>query len=188
MEMPVAWSLPVRDLASWVRERLLTFRIGLLCAVVVAAVLAAGPALPVAAAAAIAAALVLQFRLWDDLADREHDRTRAPRRVLSRAEGIRTFAALLVLSIVAMAGVLAASGAWPAVVAYAALAALFAVLYAVTRPASRLRMVAVLLKYPAFVLLLAAAPASIRALAAAAGLFAIVAVNEWRDARLAGAS
>jgi hypothetical protein len=44
---------------------------------------------------ALAAALILQFRLWDDLSDREHDRRTHPERVLPRARSLAPFQALL---------------------------------------------------------------------------------------------
>jgi hypothetical protein len=52
---------------------------------------------PMAAAESIGLvfALVLLFRVWDDLADREEDRVRAPQRVLARVESVAPLLGLM---------------------------------------------------------------------------------------------
>jgi len=55
-----------------------------------------GLLVPTAVASALAYVLVFQFRLWDDLADRESDRLRCPERVLARFESRSPFVAFLI--------------------------------------------------------------------------------------------
>jgi len=117
----------------------------------------------------LAWALVAQFRLWDDLADRDGDRTEHPDRVLARATSLAPFHLLAsALFLVNLGWLLPSPG--PTLVLFLALNALFLVWYAGLRRACPFRLVGahvVLLKYPAFVYVLAA-PA-----------------GPWPDARLA---
>jgi 4-hydroxybenzoate polyprenyltransferase len=105
----------------------------------------------------ICALLLLgQFRLWDDLADRERDRAAHPSRVLVRATRVAPFiATCLVLAIVniVFAGWLRGTAAAAAVVALDVAAAA----WYTWRPARRSAAtdLVLLTKYPAFVLLLA---------------------------------
>jgi len=102
--------------------------------------------------------LLLQFRLWDDLEDVEHDRRVHPDRVLVRTS-TRPFRGLLAALVVAALAVAAVAG--PAVVAtLTTLDVLFLVAYRLVRtrvPDLVWRFPVLLLKYPAFVLLSAMA-------------------------------
>jgi hypothetical protein len=119
-----------------------------------AAVWAAGAPSPGPAfirAAALTFALVLQFRLWDDLEDRDRDRLSHPERVLTqRAPGPFILAAALAA---VMAGVMAAAWGGPAAAAAflaleaAGLAAYRLVRNRVSEPAWE--SVVLLAKYPA---------------------------------------
>jgi 4-hydroxybenzoate polyprenyltransferase len=85
------------ELAAYLRTRLPASRFGPLAVGLVLAALAGGPAPGpgrLAWQAVLAASLLLQFRVWDDLADRERDRRRHPRRVLVTARSLGPFHAL----------------------------------------------------------------------------------------------
>jgi 4-hydroxybenzoate polyprenyltransferase len=171
---------------AWAATRLLQWRIGLLWLMVVAAATAAGAAEPPAWTLLAAAALVVQFRLWDDLADLPHDRVHAPQRVLVRSTRPGAFRGLLWLSVAPIALAFALLQGWPRLAAYLLLLASAAAIYRTTDSLGarrRLRAQLVLLKYPAFVLLLAEQPAAWRAVAAALVLHAALALHEWHDQR-----
>jgi uncharacterized membrane protein SirB2 len=85
------------SMTDYLRERFPITRFGALAVFLAAAGLAASPpAHPWrwAVAAAQSLSLILQFRLWDDIADREHDRVVHPERVLSRTADMRPFLVL----------------------------------------------------------------------------------------------
>ena len=143
------------------------------------------PAGPIVGAASTLA-LLAQFRLWDDLADRERDRREHPDRVLPRTSDATPFAAACV-----WLGILNLSvAAWRGGTLSASLLALLDVAAAVwytARPAGRTAAsdLVLLAKYPLFVLILADAPAgSGWALAASAGIVyvAACAFEIWHDA------
>ena len=102
--------------------------------------------------------LVFQFRLWDDIADLPYDRVHHPVRVLSRASSMAPFALNVVLAGAANIGLLALIGRpyWGAV-----LLNLAAFVWYSTVPMDWRRGFAgrhlLLLKYPAFVFLMAPA-------------------------------
>jgi hypothetical protein len=172
------------EVAAWFRTRIAQPRIAALCLVVLAACIAADPVGPFAWTLAASAALVAQFRLWDDLEDVAHDRVRAPQRVLARSATLRPFGLVLAASIALVLIAVGAMQGWLRAGAYALLVLLLGAVYRVVAPAGRsraLRAALVLLKYPTLVLLLAADPAAPRALAAALALYAVLAVHEWRD-------
>jgi hypothetical protein len=103
--------------------------------------------------------LVFQFRLWDDLEDRERDRQERPERVLSRARSMRPFHRLVAVAVVGNVVLLGLPRpSLPVFAGYVALQAAFVGWYAVLRHRLRWRVGAalvVLAKYPAFVALLA---------------------------------
>jgi hypothetical protein len=106
----------------------------------------------------VARALLLlgQFRLWDDLADRERDRRAHPERLLVRAASAAPFAILCVL----LGAINIAIAAYVDGLMAAALLLLLnaaAVVWYTWRPARRTAGgdLALLTKYPAFVLVLA---------------------------------
>jgi hypothetical protein len=186
MGTPGEWSGAVRDLLAWARTRLAQPRIAALWLLVLAAMLAAGPQGPAAWTPALSAVLIAQFRLWDDLADLPHDRVHALERVLVRSRRPGAFHVVLTASLALVAVALAALDGWTRALAYAALVAAAAALYRTTDstgPRRWLRAQLVLAKYPAFVLLLAEDPASLRAIAAALLLYAVLGVHESRSAR-----
>ena len=107
----------------------------------------------------LALILLLQFRLWDDLEDREHDQRRHPARVLARANPApfrRTCALLASTNIL----LLVAAGSPAAALGVVCLDLFFWIAYGPLRPRlpDRIwRFQILLLKYPAFVAVLAAA-------------------------------
>lgn len=84
-------------MAGYLRERFPLSRFGPLAVFLAAAGIAPSPPEQLwrwAFAAAQALPLILQFRLWDDISDREHDRAARPGRVISRAGDMRPFLVL----------------------------------------------------------------------------------------------
>jgi 4-hydroxybenzoate polyprenyltransferase len=163
-------------------ERILKVRIGLLWLLLLAGALLAGGHPP--AWLALAGALfVLAFRLWDDLADREYDRGSLPQRCLVRSEAVQSFRALLGFLLAALAGLVLVIAGGRRALAFLGLVAVFLAMYRITgdRPGLRpLRVVLVLAKYPAFVLLLAQRPGEPIALWAALGVFLPPLLDEVR--------
>jgi hypothetical protein len=173
-------------LAAWRRERLSLARFGPIAgAHVVAAAWAAGTTVtPAASLAAIVLAtlLITQFRLWDDIEDRDRDRVRHPGRVLAR-EPVAPFERAAVLLAVANVGLLALLEAWSAAFAVCGLDLAFWIAYRVRRgiPGAAWRHVVLLSKYPAFVTVLAlalGARSSTRVALASAAIFAAAVVYE----------
>jgi hypothetical protein len=102
--------------------------------------------------------LVAQFRLWDDLEDRDHDRRSFPDRVLVRStvEPFRWLLAILTVGAIAAA----AAASLNALAGVVGLDLLFLVAYRVVRPRVPdlvWRFPVLLAKYPAFVALTAMA-------------------------------
>lgn len=158
-------------LAAWLATRVPPGRYGALVALlVVAAGAGGGPDLRwMLGAGVLAAALLFQFRLWDDLADSERDRVRHPDRVLPQCESQTGFRRTAAIAFVANALVVAAwNGPWAAAL-LVALGIVFAAWY--RRPLARRSGLAnahvVTLKYPVFVLVLSAPPHQISPLLAA---------------------
>ena len=107
-------------------------------------------------AAGLAALLLLQFRLWDDLEDRDRDRVTHPERVLVVASPAPFRRALAAIGL----GALALFAAGPSTAALAGLVLLNAVFAAAYRLRARVsdhvwRYRVLLLKYPVFVGLIA---------------------------------
>jgi hypothetical protein len=176
----------VGDLLSWARTRLAQPRIAALWLVVLAAVLAAAPRGALGWTLLVSAALIAQFRLWDDLEDLPHDRVHAPERVLARSRNLLALRVAAAASIGLVGVAFATRDGWARAGAYAALVVAVAVLYRTmdsSGPRRWLRAQLVLLKYPAFVLLLAADPGAPRAIAAALVLYGVFGFHEWRGAR-----
>jgi 4-hydroxybenzoate polyprenyltransferase len=173
----------VRDFASWLRTRILLPHVALLWLLVLGCAAVAGTdgrgTWPLVASAT----LVLQFRLWDDLEDIPHDRLQAPERTLAGRADVRAFFFALGASIplLALAFWFAQGGARAG--AYLGLVAVFVALYRTMKSGGReraLRSELVLLKYPAFVLLLADEPGAPNTIAAALALYlAIGAYERW---------
>ena len=96
----MSYASAIEDLTRYARTRF-TARVYLplalfLCVAAAAGVVPGRPA-DFAVAMVVAYALVFQFRLWDDLADRERDRRNHPERVLANSRSIRVFVFLLVV-------------------------------------------------------------------------------------------
>jgi hypothetical protein len=107
-------------------------------------------------ATAFSAFLVLQFRLWDDLEDRAHDRTLHPERLMVRTPGAQYGRVLICLAVakVPARGIRRS----PAAVEVALLDLVFFMAYRRTRrhvPDAAWRYSILLIKYPAFVLVIA---------------------------------
>jgi hypothetical protein len=147
----------------YVRERLFIPRMALLYVLLAGCGMAAS--VHTAPALCIVAALALLYlsalRLWDDLADRAHDRARHPQRVLARQARNAAFIVAVAILMVLLGALLywhagAIRVEWLATAMLAlALFYLAGVFWPALRP---LRMAAVLLKYPAFVLVVADRP------------------------------
>lgn len=150
-----------------------------------------GPALLMACAGAVA--LVTQFRLWDDLADRDHDRATHPGRAMvqhPRAPFVVAAVALGVFNVTA----LAAFGSWASAIALAVLDLAAWLAYRLRRSprAPAWRFVVLPLKYPAFVFVLAVAtgtPAASALVPVAALTYATAGLYEWlHDGPMVGAT
>lgn len=161
------------DELAYLKVRMLNPRIGLLWLLLLGCA-EPGSAVGLPAVALVAALFILTFRLWDDLADLDHDRIHHSERLLVRAPNLRPFR-------VAKWALLAALAALLGVVAGSAQALLPLVLmtilsatYGITdgRPALRpTRLALVLGKYPAFVLMMARDPGEPLVLMAAAAAY-----------------
>lgn len=185
METTVSSSSPAADIAAWGGERIVKWQVAALAAVVVALGFAAEP--PGSWAQTLlrggfAVLVIVQLRLWDDLADRAHDRRSHPMRVLARRSGSDApFVALLVaMGLMAMAMLAHLPGMPARLSAYAGVLAALAFCYRAGRGERHraARNLLVLLKYPAIVLLSVAMPGSPRAWLCAAAAFALVALYD----------
>lgn len=175
------------DLAVYLRTRVLTWRVLLLVLLVSGAILAASEAVRLAGTPALAlltAWLVVQCRLWDDLADRDWDRARHPERLLVRTQHGQSFTALLTVSIPLFGAVLLLRGQMRELLAYAILVGLLVSLYhtpggaGLSRP---WRAILVLSKYPLMVFIVGAGGLAEYAAWVALGLYGLLAAFEWRD-------
>jgi 4-hydroxybenzoate polyprenyltransferase len=175
------------DLAAYLRTRVLTRRVLLLVLLVSGAILAGSetvrvPGMP--ALAALTAWLVVQFRLWDDLADRDWDRLRYPQRLLVRTQHGQSFTGLLFASILLFGATLLLRGQMRELLVYAILVGLLGFLYHTPRGAglSRpLRVGLVLSKYPLFVFIVGADGLAPRATWVALCLYGLLVAFDWRD-------
>lgn len=101
--------------------------------------------------------LLAQFRLWDDLADRRRDAVEHPQRVLVRAPSDTMFrVACLILSAVNAATLAIVYESSLALVTFVTLTSGMALWYTTRGPRSLAADHVLLLKYPAFVLIVAA--------------------------------
>jgi hypothetical protein len=174
------------ELLAYARERILVPRVPALAAFLAAAGLVVEPARGAADAAVrfiLLLLLVVQLRLWGDIADREHERTRHPGRVLARHRG-RASAFLFVLGLLAVpiVALLAAfDDSARRIAAYGVLALAFAVVYGshASRHGRVMRRAWLLLQYPAFVLLALPQPATPHALVAAAVVYLLAILRDW---------
>jgi hypothetical protein len=170
-------------IGAWRAQRLPLARFGLLAVLLAGA--ACGGALASArglAFIALALSLVAQCRLWDDLVDRGRDRSAHPERLLAVGAAAGPFATAVVVLAAANATALGLlygpQRALPAAVLFAALA----LWYRRHRARGVLHAHMLLLKYPAFVLLLAASPFATQALAVALVVYTAMCAFEILDA------
>src|SRR5437016_4078145 len=146
-------------------------------------------ALTVIQATALTTLLMIQFRLWDDLEDREHDRIQHPGRLLVRVETRPFWLTLAALALLNLA-LMAVSGSPGAIIGLMLLNLIFWLAYRQLRPQIPefiWRFQVLLFKYPAFVALVAAAcgtPRVGRVTAAALIIYACgcayEALHEWQ--------
>jgi hypothetical protein len=167
-------------IGAWRAQRLPLARFGLL------ALLLAWAADTMTGARALASivlalSLVAQCRLWDDLIDRERDRLAHPQRLLAAGEAPGPFVAAVALLAAANALALGLLCGWSRSLAAALLFALLALWYRWHRARGLLHAHVLLLKYPAFVLLLAASPLAARAAAGAIVVYAAMCAFEILD-------
>jgi hypothetical protein len=185
METRVSSSSAAADLVSYGRERMVRWRMAALAVLIIGlAFIVDGPrdALDVLARGGLGLVLIAQFRLWDDLADREHDSVHHATRVLSRSQAIPWFWIAFVLLALLAAAIAALRSGLAALQIYLGLIVLLAVVYHVRVRLPRLiRVQLVLLKYPAFVVLLVAPGFANRALLAGAVSYLVLSVFEWYD-------
>lgn len=178
------------DLRAWARERFSLLRFGPL-ALLLGLAASAGAGWPrvdrFGRDALLALLLLLQFRLWDDLADLPRDRLVHSERVLCRVASLRSFRAAVIGLGVASALVLA----WPqpnvaGLLGFAALNVGFFLWYrgpGQRRSGTAFGAHVVLLKYPAFVALLRGPgrPLDGALALAAAALYLALCVHELLD-------
>lgn len=152
-------SISFKELLQYCATRLASPRVLALVALLGAAgaALSAAPTpASVAACALLAGSLVVQFRVWDDLADVAFDRAHHPRRVLAASRNLRPYFLLVAGLSVLNAGAIAALRAPLQLTAYLLLLAAFALLYhrrVWPRGRRVLRNQLVLSKYPVFLYL-----------------------------------
>lgn len=139
---------------------------------------------------AIATLLLLEFRLWDDLSDVQIDRARHPNRVLPRSAHLASFWWLLAI-VATLAGVVAAwSRTWQGIAAFVAIHLLLAAWYRMPRRTvwETANYHFVLLKYPAFVVVLSmrhGASWGVTLIIALLSIYLALCVYEvWHDDRL----
>lgn len=180
------------DLTAYLGTRILTLRVLALWLLVGTAVMLVAGAggtsrTGLAGAVVIAGLLVVQLRLWDDLADRSHDRSRSPERVLVGTRHAAAFAVLVLAAAVLPGTWLLVHGSLQALSVYLLLLGSLGLLYhsragaALTRP---VRTCLLLVKYPIIVLIVAT---SVRREPLpwwpAIGLYGLLLAHEWLDDR-----
>lgn len=145
-------------LRAWRTERMPWMRFGPL-AVLIAWAACSGEAIEAATLAircALAWMLLAQFRLWDDLVDRARDRGAHPERALARRQDVGAMAAACAVLGAANALALGLRLGIAAVALFAGLSAGLAAWYRCHAERGLLHAHVLLLKYPAFVLMITA--------------------------------
>jgi len=171
-------------LLPYARERLTPGRLLSAGLLVLAATFAGrGWSWDAATAADIAAAfgLVIAFRLWDDVMDRERDRARHPERVVVRAPSTTPFTTAAALVAAGAVVLVSSAHGFPSVVILIVYAVALAGSYATRGSRSAIREWILLLKYGVFTLALIGLPAALtlRGLLAAAAAFVAACLYEW---------
>lgn len=173
------------SLRSYISERLLVPRIGLLALLLIACSTLTGFSEPAQFPILILCTclFIAGFRLWDDLADLEYDRLHHPQRCLCRAENLTHFQLLVPVLLTTVALLVLLLSGFGQALAIAAMIAFFVLLYAVTGEASSLRGVRaalILVKYPVFVLVLVREPAALTSLLLALAAYFLPLLDEVR--------
>lgn len=110
----------------------------------------------------LATCMVVQFRLWDDLADVENDRVHHPSRVLCQTQSHQVFWGLVGTLCIVNAVLIALFKSYAAVAAFFVLNVAYVLWYSLPRKMSSDHIIVhamVLMKYPVFVFLLSGSPA-----------------------------
>ena len=171
-------------LFDYFRTRLFTWRIALLwvvCILLSVAPAGAATATEWASIAGMSALLIAQFRLWDDLADRQVDAIVHTQRVIVQCKDLRPCIAALIFSMVLTAVGLAALASPYKLTLYLGLVLFLVVVYSAVLPIlkhRRTRVQCVLLKCPVFVFL--QNPAQITAWTVC-GALAMYIVLSWEE-------
>ncbi|HSL23093.1 MAG TPA: hypothetical protein VK886_16300 [Vicinamibacterales bacterium] len=136
--------------------------------------------------ATLALMLLVQFRIWDDLADRHADAAAHPHRVLVRAASTRPLVAFcLALAAANLFAATLRASPWIPTSALAGLNGLMAAYYARPRPRTAARDHLLLAKYPLMVLVIAGsrvATGAARVLPAMATVYLAACLHEaWHD-------
>jgi 4-hydroxybenzoate polyprenyltransferase len=187
METTVSSASFAEPLAGWLGERMPLRVFGPAAAgMLLASALAGNPSFTwLAGALPALALLLLQFRLWDDLADVERDRVEHPQRLLPRCPSLTPFRVALVATAVAAALAVALHSGPAAALGVVALDAAAIAWYRrpYRRRAGILGALVVLAKYPLFVAVIAPASADALSLAAACvAVYLAFCIHEWRTA------
>ena len=175
------------DLHTYVTTRISSVRIGLLWLGLTACALAAS-AWPdrtqAATTAVLAALLIVQFRLWDDLADQRHDAHYHSQRVLVSTVHGHKFVLLCIALALPIAWALWIWRDPARLLSYAALCAAMGMLYIASPQWPRIvRSHLVLLKYPVFVWLCAINPQAYRTVMIGTALWLVLALIDMRGDR-----
>jgi hypothetical protein len=176
----------MRYLLPYARERLLVPRVFMAAGLVCGGAAMLGTARTFLSDLLLSLALVVQFRIWDDIADRLTDSRRHPGRVLSTIHSASPFIVLIVtIGAAILASVTMRGGSTGSVALLVTLWIVFAVWYGARGDRSAWRDHLLLLKYPAFAAILCG---SSRAVTTPAGLLtltvlylAVCLYEAWHD-------
>jgi len=187
----------INDLLVWLNTRVFNPRIALLYTLLVLGLWVCSYPVSIVSFiknCAILLALLVTFRLWDDLADRQYDKTRSKdlsdQRILLTSHYIRWFNITLVIAMLVLGIIIYQRDNALALSWYLILCLGFSFLYytAVISPASRFkREILVLMKYPSFILLVSAST-NLKAIAVATGLYTMLSLNYFFEHRALKAS
>jgi hypothetical protein len=131
----------------------------------------------------LALSLIAQCRLWDDLVDRDRDRSAHPERLLAARGPVDVYVNAVIGLGAVNALALAVLFAWPRALGAAVLFAALALWYRGHRARGLVHAHALLLKYPAFVLLLAGSPFAHQTLAGSLVVYVAMWAFEILDTR-----
>lgn len=178
-----------RDLYLYARDRIATRRIAVLLAFLSALSLIADPRAEwrdLTVRILALAILVVQFRLWDDLMDRDYDRIHHPERLLARHPDLWPFQLLSMLSLIVSGTLIGWQFGERGLIAYVALLCLLLLVY--IGPFQLLRRLPVrsqlvLIKYPTFLAIIAPCALCPRLVVVAMLAYGVLTVHEWIDDR-----